>query len=207
MLYHIVRSCLCRCLFQEIILESFYSQNPLCTDFYISSGFFQEDYFYSASFGVDYRGKSLALNPNRCNQSIILRGVYNNCWLHKYDDFYLNLISLGYRNVQQISSSRHHAKVFIACLNGMPVLEIIGSSNFTSTAYGINHPRGKFNVECDLVICNNSNLDSLIQRLIQDSHLNDYVIFLRYDEELNTRRNIQEEMHWIKENLFDSNPT
>lgn len=199
MIFHIIRNNPKICLYQEIVQMVLHSN--LCKEIFISSGFFQEMGHgqFNASSAMDTHRRSFMNNRYRKNITITTKGVYNYAWYKDYDNFVNDLSLAGYK-VNKINSNRHHAKLFLAFNNNIPVLEIIGSTNYTSTAYGINHPKNLFNCEADLVICNNTKLEKCILELIYEKRLNDNVIFLDYNDRNN--KNIEEEMVWIKDNLF-----
>lgn len=77
-------------------------------------------------------------------------------WIERYRNFVRRLDhSVGPKiNVKPYLFQNWHAKVSLKILNRTPIAAIIGSSNLTSTAYGLN--RNNFNRECDVVIWNNN---------------------------------------------------
>lgn len=83
----------------------------------------------------------------------------------------------------------------------MPILEIIGSLNITSRAYGISTSPKSFNTEADLVIVNEKAIEDEVFKLIDTSQAKNYVIAMDYNQKYNSL-NLQDEMKWIKNNLF-----
>lgn len=147
-------------LFREVLLQSF-KQNAL-NNLLLCSGFFQEKTTTRTNFFVSQ--EFLASAPSfPSGKEITTVGLYNGMWLKQYQDFIKGLsnISCSSSGTPLIVKSRKifknhwHAKVFIASCKGLPVLGVIGSSNMTGSAFGINY--GTFNYEADVVIWDDTN--------------------------------------------------
>lgn len=205
-IFHIIRNTVSLSLFKEIIQECIHS--GLGDTVYISSGFFQEPTRgnFSASKERDSKGRSFDNNTNHL--TLHLRGVYNAAWKGSFQSFVNVLQGTGcyqiwvnkmrYNPGMSIPTvNKNHAKVFIYEKKGEPLLEILGSSNLTSHAYGTNFP---YNTEADLVICNNKKLENAIIKMFQNSEIQHGVMILNYDNINNSP--LDKEMKWIRDNLF-----
>jgi hypothetical protein len=140
--------------FREIILASFKSDD--FDKLLICSGFFQGRKNYDAS---------TCFNSNQprfpCIKSVVTVGLYNNMWKPDYLTFINGLQKITCpcgRALQvekrKISKGQWHAKIFIAFEENIPQLGIIGSSNMTSRAFGINR---HWNYESDVVMWDDEN--------------------------------------------------
>lgn len=205
-IFHIIRNQSNVSLFKEIIQLCIHS--GLGDEAYISSGFFQEPPkgTYSAYNDADSQGRSFANNSNYITLHFI--GVYSNLWQARFQTFISNLQSNGNYQifVNQIPLSNGsaiqprkniHAKIFVYQDNGEPLVEIVGSSNFTSRAYGTGHA---YNIEADLVICNCPKIERDITKAIEQLDNRRGIMILNYDE--TNSRPIVDEMKWIRDNLF-----
>ena len=193
-------------MFKEIVQECIHS--ALVDKLYISSGFFQEMQkgTYSASNDMDSMGRSFLNNTNPLD--VYLSGVHNAAWNARFCTFITNLSNVGVYNIfvngvpyspsiKIQTAQRHHAKVFIYQLKDEPLLEIVGSSNFTRPAYGTT---GTFNKEADLIICNCKKIEQILIQKIQQYDISHGIMILNYDE-LN-KTTLIDEMRWIRDNLF-----
>lgn len=199
MIFHIVRNSLNFSLFQELIQLCLHDN--FGDTFYISSGFFQEKNNFYVSTHQDTFQRSFTNNVNAKNQTINTQGVYNNMWMSQYNHFVNNLKLYGY-TVNKFHSNRNHSKVFLCYKNKKPILEIIGSSNFTSTAYGINHPKKYFNHEADLVIVLDTETDLInkVREILKFHKLDAKVMYLDYSKE--NKVELLEQMEEIKNMIF-----
>lgn len=205
-IFHIIRNQANISMFKEIVQECIHS--GIGDKVFISSGFFQEipKGTYSASHDADSIGRSFLTNTQPLD--LYLLGVHNAAWNARFCTFVTNLSGTGVYNifVNGVSyttgmkipiSKRHHAKVFVYQSKDEPLLEIVGSSNFTRTAYGTT---GTFNKEVDLIICNSEIIEVALIQKIQQYDYPHGIMILNYDE-LN-KNSIIEEMNWIRDNLF-----
>lgn len=206
MIFHIVRTTANLSPFKEIIQESLHS--GIADRVYISSGFFQEatspfsKKSYSASSDPDQNGNSFVNYKNSCGKKgalpqIITKGTYSGQWWPQYQAFVTSLKSAGF-TVKSFQVVRHHAKVFILEKNRNPFLEIIGSSNFTSRAYGT----GKFfNQEADLVISTNRKVTSIINKILVEPEKEEFsVIRLAFSPQNDF--SLINQMKWIRDHIF-----
>jgi hypothetical protein len=132
-------------LFRQLILFSFSCSK--INEVLLCSGFFQERVNFSAS------GQILSQLQQNFPQhkNIIVVGPYNRFWKPQHDVFINQIMQIPQFIIQErtIIGSQWHAKVFIGMQSTNPRIAIIGSSNYTSRAFGINLP---FNNECDVVM-------------------------------------------------------
>ena len=194
-LFHIIRNTRTKSLFKDIIQGCIHSN--IGDTIYISSGFYQEEQCYSAYNDQDSRDRSFANYPNKNSLTVNIIGIHSYTWKTRWDDFIDRLKAGGY-NVNDILKFKHHAKVFIYEEDGTPLLEIIGSSNITSRAYGTT---AGFNTEADLVICNCDALERQIKELLEQNADDKSVMVLNFDNERN-HFSVEDEMKWIRDNLF-----
>ncbi len=197
-IFHIVRNSRNISLFKEIILEVLHSGRS--EEIFISSGFFAENTKARMSLERDITNTKDWLNvANRQNMTVYIKGCYKSTGRSDMVNFQNNLSSAGYKTQLLPYKSAHHAKVFIAQQNKIPIIEIIGSSNFTSKAYGT----GKaYNIEADIVICNDAMLERVILSIIRELNIENGVMIYDYHEENNLGKPLIEQMIWIRDNLF-----
>ncbi len=95
---------------------------------------------------------------NGLSKIIVIAGKFNTSFGRRYRqkfDNFAKKLSTNFGNVVvKIPQDRWHAKVSILISNKNPIAAIIGSSNLTTTAYGINQGQN-WNRECDVVIWDN----------------------------------------------------
>ena len=205
-IFHIIRHQNNVSLFKEIIQICIHS--GIGDEAYISSGFFQEPVpgSYSVSFDTDSLGRSLMNNSNHI--TLHFCGIYSNLWYARFQTFINNLQSTGYYQIfvnkapflqgKTVKPRRKvHAKIFVYQEKGEPLVEIIGSSNFTSHAYGTGHG---YNIEADLVICNCQRVEDEIIKIIRKFDTRHGVMILNYDDTNSVP--LIDEMRWIRDNLF-----
>jgi phosphatidylserine/phosphatidylglycerophosphate/cardiolipin synthase-like enzyme len=168
-----------RNIFRQVVLDSFKLGNT--GSILLCSGFFQERGTFSASKEI-----LQSINGNLCRAKITIVGYYGYLWTNDFNNFCLNLSTNTCPPiVVEKRRSRHlawHSKVFIVNNNDdIPVLAIIGSSNMTSRAFGINH---KFNYESDVILWNlsNSSINEIIINRMSGSDYESEIIFSKYDE-------------------------
>jgi len=116
-------------------------------------------------------------------------GIHSNTWLPSYRQFVVNLIAQNvvvtprYRN-----SSPWHAKIYLLERNGTPVFGMIGSSNMTARAFGVQGDVGVlgFNHEADVVLWDNNiqQLNDFMVTTLEDLDATD-MMKMNYSEELN----------------------
>lgn len=122
---------------------------PQTTRSIICSGFFQENNAYKAAKDFDFTATAH-------NQSLKIQfvGVYPS-WSSEFRDFVKSVRKVNSAILsitidgRRISKLPWHAKVAICYLNGRPRAAIIGSSNITSRAFGMN---STFNCEADVML-------------------------------------------------------
>ena len=197
-IFHIIRNSKNISLFKEIILHTLHSGR--CDEVFISSGFFVENNKIQMSTETDSTGvmdlKNVA-NPQ--NIALYIKGCFNRTNQAQMWNFANSLRQAGYNTQVLPYKSKHHAKVFIAQNKKIPICEIIGSSNFTTSAYGT----GKaYNIEADFVICNDSLLEKTLIECISNNHLHDGIMVMDYFEGQNLGKSLIEQMIWIRDNLF-----
>ena len=123
------------------------------------------------SSGFIAEGKFSLLNPNNMlphlnaavgrglSKIIFIAGKFNTYfgrgYRTKFDDLIDKLVVLFGSRIIKISQDRWHAKISIRILKGEPIAAIVGSSNLTTTAYGIGMGKN-WNKECDVIIWDNS---------------------------------------------------
>lgn len=134
--------------FREIIFASINSGQG--DEVVICSGFFQEA-FRAGLYRVSQDARpSLVGCLARNHLKVTTVGVHNYGWFPAYRNF---VASLRARRVPVIAKyrpgHRWHAKIFLYLKNGKPILGIVGSSNMTSRAFGVQNP---FNFEADIVM-------------------------------------------------------
>ena len=134
----------------------------------LCSGFFQDDCKYSA--GADF---DLISHRKGSALKVTTLGLYSYSWKSQYATFFSQLQaqnkSPSFSAVQmRIPSMGWHAKVFLAKQGDLPLVGIIGSSNITKRAFGLDK---KFNYECDVVFWDESipDIDCVISAAIGES--------------------------------------
>lgn len=147
----------------------------------LCSGFFQEDGRYSA--GADF---DLTSHRSCSPLKITALGLYSYSWKAQYSSFFAQLQAQNacvcFSAVQKrIPSMGWHAKVFLAKRGNTPLVGIIGSSNITRRAFGLDKD---FNYECDVVFWDESvpEIDRAISAAIGDPGDVSDVIVTNYDE-------------------------
>lgn len=198
MIFHIIRNSRSVSLFKEIILHSLHHTS--CDKVYLSSGFFNENPAKNEmSKSLDKSNQLNWLNvPNRNNITVYVKGSFSRSG--DMTNLVNNLNAVGFNAIQLPYKHHHHAKVFIAEEKGLPFLEIIGSSNFTTAAYGTNAP---FNIEADLVISLSDTVDKHIYSQIENfPEFKESIMILEHNKENNFNRSLQSQMIWIRDNLF-----
>lgn len=120
----------------------------------LCSGFFQDDGRYSA--GADF---DLISHRSKCSPlSITTLRLYSYTWRAQYSAFFAQLKSQNacscFSAIQKrIPNMGWHAKVFLAKQGDTPLVGIVGSSNITRRAFGLDKD---FNYECDVVFWDES---------------------------------------------------
>lgn len=147
----------------------------------LCSGFFQDDGRYSA--GADF---DLTSHRSCSPLKITALGLYSYSWKAQYSSFFAQLQAQNacvcFSAVQKrIPSMGWHAKVFLAKRGNTPLVGIIGSSNITRRAFGLDKD---FNYECDVVFWDESvpEIDRAISAAIGDPGDVSDVIVTNYDE-------------------------
>lgn len=132
--------------FRDIILDSINSGEG--DSAIICSGFFQEN-FKNNSYQVSLEG-NFADSLKNNNIKLTTIGIHNSTWKNSYRNFVNNLRTKGV-NITPLYKNRlrWHAKVYILKRENNPLLGIVGSSNFTRTAFSVNTT---FNYEADVVL-------------------------------------------------------
>lgn len=147
----------------------------------LCSGFFQDDGKYSA--GADF---DLTFHRSCSPLKITALGLYSYSWKAQYSNFFAQLQAQNacvcFSAVQKrIPSMGWHAKVFLAKRGNTPLVGIIGSSNITRRAFGLDKD---FNYECDVVFWDESvpDIDRAMSAAIGDPGDVSDVIVTNYDE-------------------------
>lgn len=165
--------------FRQIILNSI--NNDHFDEFLVCSGFFQENKHYSASSSFVFTRSS------SCTVTTV--GVYNWLWKAQYDSFVTELRKKTIPSGAPITISalriprfHWHAKIFIAKRGGAALLGIIGSSNITKRAFGLDK---SFNYECDVVLWfdTDSTISSVVRGALEGLQNPAEVILAKYDPE------------------------
>lgn len=147
----------------------------------VCSGFFQDDGKFSAGSNFDL------ISYRQCNPlKITTLGLYSYSWKKQYATFFSALQSTNscicFTAVQKrIPSMGWHAKVFLAKQGSKPVVGIIGSSNITRRAFGLDKD---FNYECDVIFWDETipKIDKAISDAIGNVGDISDVIVTYYDE-------------------------
>lgn len=147
----------------------------------LCSGFFQENARYSA--GADF---DLISHRTGTPLKVTTLGLYSYSWKAQYATFFTQLQTqnkaLCFSAIQmRIPSMGWHAKVFLAKGGNVPLVGIIGSSNITRRAFGLDKD---FNHECDVVFWDESKpeIDRAITTAIGDVGDISDVIVTNYDD-------------------------
>lgn len=147
----------------------------------LCSGFFQDDAKYSA--GMDF---DLISHRKHNPLKVTTLGLYSYTWKAQYATFFTQLQAQNkcptFSAVQmRIPSMGWHAKVFLAKQGNVPLVGIIGSSNITRRAFGLDKD---FNYECDVVFWDESvpDIDSSMSAAIGDIDDISDVIVTNYDD-------------------------
>lgn len=147
----------------------------------LCSGFFQDDAKYSAGADFDL------ISHRKCSPlKITTLGLYSYSWKAQYAKFFSQLQAqnncLCFSAAQmRIPSMGWHAKVFLAKQGNLPVVGVIGSSNITRRAFGLDKD---FNYECDVVFWDETipEIDGAITAAIGDIGDVSDVIVTNYDD-------------------------
>lgn len=147
----------------------------------LCSGFFQDDAKYSAGADFDL------ISHRKCNPlKVTTLGLYSYSWKAQYATFFKQLQTQNkcpcFSAVQmRIPNMGWHAKVFLAKQGNVPLVGIIGSSNITRRAFGLDKD---FNYECDVVFWDESipKIDRAITIAIGDVGDVSDVIVTNYDD-------------------------
>lgn len=102
---------------------------------------------------------------------------YGTDYFEHYVDFVRSLRQAGVHVDPYVSrTGRWHAKVALALQSGNAVAAIVGSSNLTGPAYGIN--RHNFNNEADVVLWSTKSAEAYFLSLLEDLDLpqDDYIV-------------------------------
>ncbi len=153
----------------------------------LCSGFFQDDGKYSAGSDFDL------ISHRKCNPlKLTTLGLYSYSWKAQYATFFAQLQAQNkckcFSAVQKrIPSMGWHAKVFLAKQGNKPLIGIIGSSNITRRAFGLDKD---FNYECDVVFWDESvtEVDQTISAAIGDPGDVSDVIVTNYDDRHSANR-------------------
>ncbi len=147
----------------------------------LCSGFFQHDHSYSAANEFN-----LLSYRQQTKLTLTVIGIYSYTWQKQYSNFFNTLknqnTSTHFNAIQKrIKGMQWHAKVFIAKIDKNPVVGIIGSSNITKRAFGLDH---RFNHECDVVLWDETipDIERAVSAAIEDVEFSD-VIVTNYDIE------------------------
>ena len=213
MIYHIIRNSKRRSLFKDIIQDVIHSK--LGDTCYITSGFFSESpqkSGYLVSSDPSYNNLSFVTNPDK-NLSFVLRGSFNKTHNNNLLNFYKALVKAQYRVSLFSTAIKRHEKVFIYEKNGIPLIEIIGSSNLTKNAYGT---QNTFNYEADLVIINDENIGKIVNNIININPININAItdndneedslsiakIMKLEYSKDNTEDLTSQMIWIRDKLF-----
>ena len=147
----------------------------------LCSGFFQDDAKYSAGADFDL------ISHRKCNPlRVTTLWLYSYSWKVQYSTFFTQLQTQNkcpcFSAVQmRIPSMGWHAKVFLAKQGNVPLVGIIGSSNITRRAFGLDKD---FNYECDVVFWDESvpEIDQAVTNAIGDVRDVSDVIVTNYDD-------------------------
>lgn len=118
-------------MFREIILNSISSFKS--SKVIICSGFFSE----GKRFKLSQEGNFANIIKNN-NIDLITIGVYSKLWQYIYQNF-INAVKkiVGVKFTAYLSRQKWHAKVFFLKKESNYLITIIGSSNMTSSAFGM----------------------------------------------------------------------
>lgn len=147
----------------------------------LCSGFFQDDGKYSAGADFDL------ISHRKCNPlTVTTLGLYSYSWKKQYSTFFTQLQANNkspyFSAIQmRIPSMGWHAKVFLAKQGTVPLVGIIGSSNITRRAFGLDKD---FNYECDVVFWDETepDIDKAMSAAIGDPGDISDVIVTNYDD-------------------------
>ena len=165
---------------------------------YIASGFFDDigigsNCPFSASDYYD-----IATNTNLLSElkglNVACFGSYNN--KKKYLDFCKNISAVTI-SLTVYYKCRLHCKLFIITIDGIPVFEIIGSSNLTMSAYGgirKKGPNNSYNSESDVILIRDFN-DTLFEAI--PFEIDEYSFELEYNALANKNISFDERMNSV----------
>ena len=176
-----------RNVFRTLLLAAFNDKNA--HTILLCSGFFQERGTFSASSDIVSSIKCVA----NCPKKLIIVGHYGYMWKNDFSNFCKSMKGQPcYRVHQRLARKRNwHSKVLIAKDHSSnPIFAIIGSSNLTSNAFGINS-KGKFNYESDVVMWNDSDsLARLVTEYLSTTDDESEIYVSKYDSENALNRQI-----------------
>ncbi len=179
----------------------------------ISSGYIAECKSFSASGSLLPHIINAIKNKNSKLKKIttIAGKIRYKYYKDRYKIFVNNLVSQfsGQIIINPIYFNNWHAKVSIKISGRKPIAAIIGSSNLTSTAYGL-MGKWNWNRECDVVIWDNDCKEcSIIFRELIDIKDQDIIYFKSIDKGPSEKERLKEfydeikELHQINKNLSD----
>lgn len=190
-----------RNVFRDLLLAAFNNNNV--HTILLCSGFFQERGTFSASSDII---SSIKCRAN-CPKELIIVGHYGYMWKNDFANFCKYMKGQPcYRVNQRMAKKRNwHSKVLIAKNpSDDPVFAIIGSSNLTSNAFGIN-TKGKFNYESDVVMWDDSDsLASLVIEYLSTSDDESEIYVSKYDPEnpLNRQMPLEEKINALFDEII-----
>jgi hypothetical protein len=135
-------------------------------------------------------------------QIIVIAGKFENRqWLDYYKNFIYGLKRAGVKVIPYIAPKKNwHAKIAIRLKQKQPIAALIGSSNLTGPAYGIN--RANWNFEGDVLIWSNTIYNSYFkQRINNETLIGDMTLIL--DPEIH-QPNEDEQLESIYRDVMES---
>ncbi|MFW6002727.1 MAG: hypothetical protein ACOCQD_05240 [archaeon] len=220
MIIHSLRTSKNNSMFKEYLLNALcWASEEKDMGVIISTGYYWENpgmhytHKFSASKEPNQRGLSFMSIPLRCGSipsEISLYGCKGSKQYFK--DFKQSLVSYGYNIIRAKRKGNVHAKFFAIYKKRrglrIPIFEIIGSSNLTNPAFGT-HVKGLFNHETDLIIINDTSLQTYLEKIIKGNNLDEIGDFIntRLEYSDQNTENLSERMLKFMnefENLFNT---
>lgn len=174
----------------------------------LCSGFFQELKPLRGG-GVDpyqvSQQEQFAQEIAQSKMEFITVGIHNNTWKTPYQNFRDSMVNAGVNLTAYYKSGlRWHAKVFILSRESSSIFGIIGSSNMTKNAFGVEK---QFNHECDVVLWmdKEKKIDPIVESFFEQQNIaSGEVIRGIYDNDRNNGLTIEQRLNNLKNEILES---
>jgi hypothetical protein len=182
-------------IFRDLIIATLSSK--LGDEAVIGSGFFQEEYRTQNSYRLSREYNFLNAMKG---VTVTTVGVYSSMWRNSYLKFVEVMRNNGIKtDARYVSGNKWHAKIYLLLKNKTPEFGIIGSSNMTRSAFGI---QGSFNYECDVALWDNSAFTTLVEETTKKIEDKQSFINAEYDAERNGGLSVSQRLAHLRDEVF-----